>query len=159
MLTGMEREILEEVAGMRTPRPWGGAVGACLESLRSQGYITKTGRLTEKGLLEVRTTAPGAYRPMTEGDIKNLIDIREQQSPRRRIRLDEVVFEPLRPSDFFQGAVFRFCLMALLAWAWLAFGAGCAPARVTNCKGEAGWSATCEGSRNDAPRKGPVILK
>ena len=38
-MTPMEREVLEECAGLREPRKWGAAVGACLESLRGNGLI------------------------------------------------------------------------------------------------------------------------
>lgn len=48
-MTKMEREILEEVAGIRAARPWGAAVGACLEYLGASGYITRAHGLTEKG--------------------------------------------------------------------------------------------------------------
>lgn len=47
-MTKMEREILEELAGKRKPRPWGAAVGACLEFLQESGYA-KRGVITKKG--------------------------------------------------------------------------------------------------------------
>lgn len=40
-LTSMEKEILEECCGVRDPRPWGAAVGACLGTLAGKGLIRK----------------------------------------------------------------------------------------------------------------------
>lgn len=50
-LTDHELKILREVAGLLEPSGWGAWVGACLEHLRSQGYITKLfgGSFTPKG--------------------------------------------------------------------------------------------------------------
>lgn len=47
-MTEMEREILEELAGQREPRPWGAAVGVCLEFLQESGHAER-GQITEKG--------------------------------------------------------------------------------------------------------------
>lgn len=47
-LNSIEREILEECAGLRKTRPWGAAVGAVLEFLRGCGYLSG-GKLTSKG--------------------------------------------------------------------------------------------------------------
>lgn len=49
-LTDFEREILEELAGLRTPSPWGAAVGAALEALRGFGLVTRAGIITPEGL-------------------------------------------------------------------------------------------------------------
>lgn len=48
-LLKIEREILEEAAGIREPRAWGAVVGAALEALRGGGYINNVGGVTEKG--------------------------------------------------------------------------------------------------------------
>lgn len=50
LLSDTELEILEECAGVRTPRPWGAAVGVCLEYLESLGLIEKPdNHVTMKG--------------------------------------------------------------------------------------------------------------
>lgn len=49
--TDFERELLEELAGLRPPRPWGAAVGAALGFLKHMGYVNRmTNKPTEKGL-------------------------------------------------------------------------------------------------------------
>jgi hypothetical protein len=50
-LTRLERELLEEVAGLRPARPWGAAVDVALESLAGMGLITRPlrGVVTYKG--------------------------------------------------------------------------------------------------------------
>lgn len=52
-LNSHEREVLEMVAGTREWVRWGAWVGACLEYLKGNGYITSyignTPALTEKG--------------------------------------------------------------------------------------------------------------
>lgn len=59
-MTEMEREILEEVAGKREARPWGAAVGACLEFLWGNGYISREfgGQVTEKGWAALESSRP-----------------------------------------------------------------------------------------------------
>jgi len=47
-LTEQEMTILLELAGIRELSKWGAAIGACLESLRGNGYI-KAGVVTTKG--------------------------------------------------------------------------------------------------------------
>lgn len=56
-MTEMEREVLEEVAGLRPPRPWGAAVGACLEFLQESGHLDSRYCITDKGR-EAVTPAP-----------------------------------------------------------------------------------------------------
>jgi len=59
-LTEMQLEILEECAGIRSPRLWGAAVGACLESLRAYGFIERNGKVTSAGA----TAIINAYDPL-----------------------------------------------------------------------------------------------
>jgi len=59
-LTEMQLEILEECAGIRSPRLWGAAVGACLESLRGYGFIERNGKVTSAGA----TAIINAYEPL-----------------------------------------------------------------------------------------------
>lgn len=49
-MTKTEREILEECAGLRTPRPRGVAISVCLEYLQDKTYLTRDGRITLAGL-------------------------------------------------------------------------------------------------------------
>lgn len=50
-MTPFEREVLEEIAGLRPARPWGAAVGAAIDFLQDDGYVTRGygPKLTEKG--------------------------------------------------------------------------------------------------------------
>lgn len=61
-MTSMEREILEEVAGLRPARPWGAAVGVCLEFLQGVGYVDKHHRITDKGREAVNPAGVSAPR-------------------------------------------------------------------------------------------------
>jgi len=53
-LTDFEREILEECAGLKPARPWGAAVGAALETLRSDGLVSFGDRPTPAGWLSLK---------------------------------------------------------------------------------------------------------
>lgn len=68
-MTEHEREILEEIAGLRPARPWGAAVGAAYESLLGGGYITGPGELTHKGHAALSVPSADAER---EGLIERL---------------------------------------------------------------------------------------
>ena len=59
-ITTFEREILEELAGLRPPRSWGAAVGAALDELEGFGYITKSCTVTPLGLAELKGKAQPA---------------------------------------------------------------------------------------------------
>lgn len=58
-LNEYEIDVLRMVAGERTI-PWGAWVGACLEYLEEEGYITKGPRclLTERGKLYLKNNVP-----------------------------------------------------------------------------------------------------
>jgi hypothetical protein len=61
-LTNHELKILREIAGLEPVSEWGAWVGACLESLAENGYITRKfgGKLTVKGHRILRETAGNA---------------------------------------------------------------------------------------------------
>ena len=48
-LTEFELQILQECANLRPASPWGAAVGAALEFLTKEKYVTKRWEVTEKG--------------------------------------------------------------------------------------------------------------
>lgn len=62
LLSDIEVQILEECAGVRTPRPWGASVGVCLEYFQSMGLVEKPdNHVTMKGQ-EVLMRQSALYR-------------------------------------------------------------------------------------------------